>query len=103
MKHLARSHRDAQAHAVVGRHAWELRGLVQACEADVLFVSGEKARAGVLRHRIARHLDSLPCAVICGGAGAHGGWRWTFELPAHLPGQVAWAADRFDPRRRAAS
>lgn len=103
MQNLARAHRDTEAHAVVGRHATELRGLVQACEADVLLVSGEQARSGVARHRVSRHLDGLPCPIICLGAEADATRSWPFERPVGRSGQVAWAAHRFDPRRRAAA
>lgn len=103
MQHLALAHADSAVHAAVGRRRRELEPLIRACGADVLFVAGEQARSGVVRPRVERHLDRLTCPVICLGVGSDAGRSWSFERRALVAGQVAWAADRFDTRRRAAS
>lgn len=103
MQRLALAHTDTVVHAAIGRRRRELEPLLRACGADVLFVAGEQARSGVVRKRVARYLDRLSCSVICLGVGSDAERSWSFERQSVLSGQVAWAADRFDTRRRAAS
>ncbi len=103
MQNLVVAPAHTETHAAVGRHATELRRLIEACRADVLFVGAEHARSGVLRHRLARHLDGLACPVICDRVDPTVARRREFEAPAYLPVQAAWVADRCLARGRAAS
>ena len=67
------------AYAAIGHRGRELRRMLEACEADILFVGHRQAERGVIMARYARDLDRLPCPVICLSESPDAPSQWSFE------------------------
>jgi nucleotide-binding universal stress UspA family protein len=81
--------RCPEVDVVTGHCELELRRMVQRADADLLFVG--PAHTAKARWFL-RHLDRLPCPVVCVDATAASFTRWTFGEPllqaTHQPGAV---------------
>lgn len=65
----------------VGSRGPELRRMLRACDADLLFVGPRQASSRSWALRFSRDLDGLPCPVVCVDGAAAGFSRWSFHEP----------------------
>lgn len=75
----------------VGARGRELRRMLSACDADLLFVGPRQASSRSWALRFSRDLDGLPCPVVCVDGAAAGFSHWSFREHA-----TERAAERID-------